>query len=538
MEHVLCRCAAVAVAAMVPVCIPGGGAWGDDGYVNIFDGRTLKGWDGDSRFWSVQDGAITGRTTRDNPTEGNTFIIWRGGYVTNFELKLEYRIDGGNSGIQYRSFEVADQPWVVGGYQADLKAGDRTSGALYGELFRGVLAGRGDRTELTRNDDGEFVSRVTGSVGESDEIQKQFRTSDWNEYHVIVDGYTFRHRIDGDTTCVCTDNDTRLRRTTGIVALQLHTGPPMTVQFRNVRVKRLPATKRVALIAGSRSHGYGAHEHRAGCLLLAKALGDSPLPVETSVHTGGWPENDSVLDNVDSIVIYCDGGARHPFNAHLDRLQQLSRRGVGIVCIHYGVEVPQGPPGRSFLDWTGGYFEKHWSVNPHWQAKYLSFPEHSITNGVKPFSIKDEWYFHIRFREGMDGVTPILTDLPPSNTLVRADGTLARPDNGHNNNPHARTAILERRESQHMAWARQRPDAGRGFGFTGGHVHWNWGHNQFRKLVLNAIAWTAHLNVPPDGVPSQPLTVEDLQANQDYEVPDDFNPARWQKLIEQWNSSS
>ena len=233
------------------------------------------------------------------------------------------------------------------------------------------------------------------------------------------------------------------------------------------------------------------------------------------------------MDDADSIVIYCDGGGRHPFNQHLDKLDSLMKKGVGMVCIHYGVEVPAEPSGKAFLDWTGGYFEANWSVNPHWVADYDKLPNHPIARGVKPFKINDEWYYHMRFREKMQGVTPILSDLPPKETLKRKDGP-------HSGNPFVRKAIANG-ETQHMAWAREREDGGRGFGFTGGHFHWNWGHDQFRKLMLNAIAWTAKAEVPKTGVPSKSLTAEDLMANQDEDVPGNFNPERIQKMIEEWN---
>lgn len=264
-------------------------------------------------------------------------------------------------------------------------------------------------------------------------------------------------------------------------------------------------------------------------MLLADALNKSGLPIEATVTTNGWPKDDSILDGADSVVIYCDGGGRHPFNKHLERIQQLTDRGTGIVCIHYGVETVKGDAGDAFLKWTGGYFEPHWSVNPHWTANYKTLPEHPIAQGVKPFRINDEWYYHMRFLEGMPGVTPILTDLPPDSTLRRKDGA-------HSGNPHVRKAVAAGKV-QHMAWARQRPDAGRGFGFTGGHYHWNWGNNDFRKLVLNAIAWTAHAEVPKEGVPSKTPTVRSLQANQDYEPNDKFNPSRIEALLKEWNSS-
>jgi hypothetical protein len=197
--------------------------------------------------------------------------------------------------------------------------------------------------------------------------------------------------------------------------------------------------------------------------------------------------------------------------------------------------VPKGASGQAFLGWTGGYFETDWSVNPHWTASFKQFPSHAITRGVRPFQVNDEWYYHMRFEEPMDRVVSILSDLPPAETLVKADGSLARPDGPHSNNETVRTAVLKNHQSQTVAWAKQRPDVGRGFGFTGAHFHWNWGNRDFRTLVLNAIAWSAHAVVPESGVSSRDLTLADLQANQDFEVPADFNPARIQSLLDEWN---
>jgi type 1 glutamine amidotransferase len=567
----------------------------EKGFESIFDGKTLKGWDGNPKFWSVQDAAITGRTTKDNPTKGNTFLVWTGGTTGDFELRLQYKIVNGNSGIQYRSFRLknAADKWRIGGYQADFEAGDRFSGILYGEAFRGILCNRGQKTELVR-EDGKFQAKVVGKVGDSAAIQKKIKKEDWNDYHVIAKGFHFVHKINGVKTAECTDKDEKMRRKSGLLALQLHAGPPMTVQFRNIRIRHLESTekktgllrklrgvrvqvngkqigvkvkgvrvrvdrkaaaqpgerrieirtnkvriavplrsraekntKKIVLIAGRRSHGYGAHEHKAGCLLLAKALNESGLPVKAVVVTDGWPKDTSVLQDADSIVIYADGGGGHPFNRHLGEIDKLMKKGVGLVCIHYGVEVPKGKSGDAFLDWTGGYFETHWSVNPHWTANYKKLPDHPTSRGVKPFRINDEWYYHMRFREKMAGVTPILSDLPPKSTLRRKDGA-------HSGNKFVREAVAKG-EPQHTAWATQRKDGGRGFGFTGGHFHWNWGHNQFRKLVLNAIVWTAKADVPKNGVESKPLTVKDLMANQDYDPPGNFNPARMQKILDDWN---
>jgi putative membrane-bound dehydrogenase-like protein len=291
-----------------------------------------------------------------------------------------------------------------------------------------------------------------------------------------------------------------------------------------VRAANDAAPKRVVFIAGKPSHGYGAHEHNAGCLLLAKELQAAMPNIKCDVVQNGWPADESILSGADCIVMYCDGGGGHMVNPHLDAVDALAKKGVGIVCIHYGVEVPKGPSGERFLDWIGGYFEMNWSVNPHWTAKYEKFPDHPISRGVEPFEINDEWYYHMRFREGMKGVTPILTALPPKESLSRQDGT-------HSGNPAVRAAVLERKEPQHMAWAAEREGGGRGFGFTGGHDHWNWGDPNFRKVMLNAIVWCAHGEVPAKGVESPRVTLKALEANQDEPAPANFNRESIRKQI-------
>ena len=401
----------------------------DDGFVSLFDGKTLSGWDGNPAFWSVQDGTITGQTTKENPTRGNTFLIYRGGEFKNFELKFEYKIVGGNSGVQYRSFEPnpEKQKWVVGGYQADFEAGDTYSGILYGERFRGILANRGQKTVLMVGEDGKFQSKTVGSVGESKEIQAKIKKEDWNEYSILADGFHFVHKINGVLTAECTDNHEAQRRDSGIIALQLHAGPPMTVQFRNIRIKNLDENrgdaqkdaeqqdekKKIVFISGRPSHGYGSHEHYAGCRLLASSLAEAMPNYDVEVIKHGWPaEGVKALEGADTVIVYCDGGGRHLLNPHIKEFDPLMKKGVGLVCIHYGVETPKGETGDAFLDWMGGYFETHWSVNPHWDAKFESFPEHPVSNGVQPFTINDEWYFHMRFRDDMQGVTPILSAHP------------------------------------------------------------------------------------------------------------------------------
>ncbi|MEM8680834.1 MAG: family 16 glycoside hydrolase, partial [Planctomycetota bacterium] len=493
---------------------------------SLFDGQTLQGWDGDPQWWRVEDGAITGETAEAGALQENTFIIWRDGYLDDFELKLQYRLEGGNSGIQYRSFEVPDKRWAVGGYQADLEAGDRYSGILYGERFRGILADRGTRTRLVR-EQGELKPQVE-QVKDPAELQRHIKKSDWNEYRVVAQGHTLKHYINGVLMSECDDQDLGQRRSVGILALQLHTGPAMKVQFKDIQLKRLPGRKKVVFVAGKASHGFGTHEHRAGCLLLAEALEASGLPVDTTVVTDGWPADPSVFEGADAIVIYADGGSGHPAFEHLDQLQQLQQAGVGLVCLHYAVEVPTGRAGDDFLKWLGGYFETNWSVNPHWTAEFKQLPEHPTTRGVQPFTMHDEWYYHMRFRDAPQGWTPVLSALPP-------DDTLSRPDGPHSNNPAVRAAVLARAEPQHTAWALQRIDGGRGFGLTGGHYHWGWGQDDLRKLVLNAICWAAHLEVPEGGVRSATPTLDDLLKNQDMATPPDFDAADIQQRLDQAN---
>ena len=204
-----------------------------------------------------------------------------------------------------------------------------------------------------------------------------------------------------------------------------------------------PAKKKILFIAGNPSHGYAQHEHNAGCTLLANCLNESGLPVEAVVAKNGWPKDPSMFDGVSAVVMYCDGGEGHVAMKHLDELEELAKKGVGIGCIHYGVEVPKGPAGNDFVNWIGGYFETDWSVNPEWKADFKELPRHEVTRGVKPFTIFDEWYFHMRFPENMKGVTPILTAVPPSSTMSRKDGP-------HEGNPTVRDEVARGFSANHV----------------------------------------------------------------------------------------
>ncbi len=214
----------------------------EKGFKSIFDGKTLKGWNGNPKFWSVKDGAITGQTTKENPTKGNTFIIWEAGKLKNFVLEMDFKIVGGNSGIQYRSFKKPGNQdgWRIGGYQADFAAGaggDRYSGICYGEAFRGILSLRGDQTTLTK--EGNKLKKTIKKIGDAAALGKLVKKEDWNTFRIEAKGFELTHYINGEKMTVLIDNDEKTRRAEGLLALQLHQGPPMTVQFRNIRVQHL-----------------------------------------------------------------------------------------------------------------------------------------------------------------------------------------------------------------------------------------------------------------------------------------------------------
>ena len=282
----------------------------------------------------------------------------------------------------------------------------------------------------------------------------------------------------------------------------------------------LAADKKIVLIAGKPSHGPGAHEHRAGCLLLQKCLAGFP-GVKVFVYDGGWPtkqvdgqtvDNDAVLEDADAIVIYSDGGAKHPAlgGEHLATLGRQIKRGAGLGALHYAVEPTKDKGQAEWLDWIGGAFEINWSVNPHWDGNFKALPVHAVTRGVKPFTTNDEWYFNMRFRAGMTGVTPILTDVPPPSTM-------SRPDGAHSGNPGIRELVANQ-TPQHVMWVTENANGSRGFGFTGGHHHASWQKEDQRKLVLNAILWLAKVEVPKDGVAST-VTAADIAANLDPKPP-------------------
>ena len=267
------------------------------------------------------------------------------------------------------------------------------------------------------------------------------------------------------------------------------------------------ADKKLLMLAGSPSHGHMEHEYRAGCLLLQQCLANTP-GLHVTVVSNNWPKDESMFQGVDAVFMFCTGGDSHPAikPERLKLLGELMKKGVGFGTCHYGVEVPKDKGGPEFLAWQGGYFETFWSVNPHWMANFEKFPDHPVSHGLKPFKINDEWYYHMRFPEGMKGVTPILTALPP-------DKTRGKPGA---NDPHGGNPEVQKHmgEPEHVMWAFERPDGGRGFGITGAHFHQNWADDNFRKVVLNGLLWMTKMEVPRDGVQSV-VTPEQILQNLD-----------------------
>lgn len=265
---------------------------------------------------------------------------------------------------------------------------------------------------------------------------------------------------------------------------------------------------KIVFLSGAPSHARMEHEHRAGNMILAEALERSGLSVEPYVVPDyGYPKDEKVLQDAATVVIFCTGHSGHLLKPHLDAFDALMQKGTGVVMIHWATEAEKGKMGQKFLEWMGGFCDLDWSVNPHWQPTFDDLPQHPICNGVKPFRVHDEWYYHMRFPEDKQGLTPILADLPPADTLRRPDG----PRSG---NPTVRQSVAAGNK-QTVAWAYQRPSGGRGFGFTGAHNHTSWRDEGFRKIVLNAILWTARVEVPPDGCPSSPIGEQQIEKNLD-----------------------
>lgn len=242
---------------------------------------------------------------------------------------------------------------------------------------------------------------------------------------------------------------------------------------------------RILFIVGEPSHGPGEHRFPDGARLLADALNASKLPLRAEVSEG-WPD-DPTFAAATAVVLYSDGLDRHVANGHLSALQRHVAANKGLAVLHFALEPSAGELSDFLLEAIGGRFEVNWSVNPVWTITAPLLANHEVTRGVKPFSIDDEWYYHLRFREG---IVPVLQAIAPAESLGQ--------DGPRSGNPAVRASIAERRP-QTLGWV-YTTGGRRAFGFTGGHYHRNWASADFRTLVLNGIVWTAGVAVPAEGV--------------------------------------
>jgi hypothetical protein len=228
-----------------------------DGFVQIFDGKTLNGWEGDPTYWRVENGHLVGEITPATLLKRNSFIIWRGGLTADFELKVEYKVSkDGNSGINYRSEEVKDVPYALRGYQADLDGAQRYTGSNYEERGRTTLAARGQKVLLEAPNKSDATastdslktyiknnvwteSKVIGSLGDKEALKEHIKNEDWNEYHLIVKGNRLQHYVNGKLMSDVTDQDAINGKAKGLLGVQVHVGPPMKIEYRNFRLKQL-----------------------------------------------------------------------------------------------------------------------------------------------------------------------------------------------------------------------------------------------------------------------------------------------------------
>lgn len=207
----------------------------ETGFQSIFDGKTLTSWDGDPQFWRIENGALVGETTTEKQPKQNTFLIWRGGSPANFELKLQYRLTGFNSGIQYRSIELPDIRWAMKGYQADIDGEQRYTGQVYEERARGFVALRG---QFTYAGDGKKPALVA-SLGGDAELKGLIKDADWNDVDIIARGNTLIQIWNGRVMSMVIDDDMANRKMDGLIGIQVHRGPAMKIEVRNIRIKTL-----------------------------------------------------------------------------------------------------------------------------------------------------------------------------------------------------------------------------------------------------------------------------------------------------------
>jgi type 1 glutamine amidotransferase len=265
-----------------------------------------------------------------------------------------------------------------------------------------------------------------------------------------------------------------------------------------------PKLAKIVLVAGSPSHPPGAHEYLATQAILKGLLEQTP-GVFAVIVRDSWPRDPKIFDRARAIVWYTDGAKNHPL-LKPERAAELQRRldgGVGFVAFHYAVNTPKELVARG-MSWWGGTFDPDMSGGTgaiKWTPKFTALPRHPVTRGVKPFAINDEWYFDMHFVPGAKGITPVIQAAPPEDLRARSPDARKYPG-----------------RPETLAWTYDRPDGGRSFAITTPHSHADWSDENFRKLVVNAILWTAKLEVPKDGA-KVTLDPADLQKNLDDKRP-------------------
>lgn len=245
---------AVLITILAFGCKVSGNAQNEKGFKSIFDGKTLNGWEGDTKYWRVENGNLVGEITPETLLKTNSFITWKGGEPADFELKGEFNItEKGNSGINYRSVKLPDIQYALRGYQADIDGANRYTGQNYEERGRTTLAYRGQITSINAQQSpmtSEEVRKkvqknawtelkITGSLGENEALKTKIKGEDWNTFHLVIKGNRLQHYINDILMSDVTDNDLVNGKSKGILGVQVHVGPPMKVQYRNLRIKEL-----------------------------------------------------------------------------------------------------------------------------------------------------------------------------------------------------------------------------------------------------------------------------------------------------------
>ena len=244
--------AGVAFAVTISGSVPCIAQKSEKGFKSIFDGKSLKGWEGDTQYWRVENGNLVGEITPETLLKTNSFVVWQGGQPGDFELKGSFKItEKGNSGINYRSEKVADIPNALRGYQADIDGAINYTGQNYEERKRTTLGYRGEIVTVNNPTDkspeafksnlknNAWLGRtVTGSLGTSDELKAKIKREDWNEFHIVAKGNRLQHYVNGVLMSDVTDNDTLNGKPSGYLGIQVHVGPPMKVEYKNIRIKQ------------------------------------------------------------------------------------------------------------------------------------------------------------------------------------------------------------------------------------------------------------------------------------------------------------